>query len=157
MIKLYNYDKQTKKYLRTLERENMPDNYEFCSLVPLPEDFNEETQAAVLNEDGTEWGIGANPNYMPVASLLLQAKASKCEEIYRKMNSVVDYNYPVLKKIDIILGVKGFVASDLTTMKNRIEDLYSQYQNFVIEVQAISEEFDTDSIIAVKNFEYEFN
>lgn len=56
MIKLYNYDKETLQFKRVIELENMPDNYEFCSLVEIPE-YDTKTQYLEFDKENNNWII----------------------------------------------------------------------------------------------------
>ena len=117
MIKLYNYDKETLKFRRILERENMPDKYEFCTLTEIPV-YDTETQYLEFDKVNDNWII--KDIEKPVVNLEI-LKEQETNKIKQELKTL---DIKTLRKLEELY----LFDDDITKQKN---ELRIKYQNII--------------------------
>jgi len=163
MIYLYNYDKYTLKYIRTIELEQMPDNYEFCTLTsPMFPDPYLPNEVSFLYRPATDdWeNIPAPPPPNPTVELE-RLKPFKKQEIYCSMIDIMNASYGEHFSLAVVLILyeashlfmdnTRYTSSDKAIMISFLDSTVDKYKLFCAEIDALT------TLEELQNYTYDFN
>lgn len=146
-VKLYNYDKEILKFKRIIKLENIPDNYEFCTLTEIPK-YDIENEYLEYSRENDNWIIKQIEK--PIIDLEL-LKQNKIKEIKTKTSNIIKLEYGSIEnQFNIFNGLGIYKTKDKSNYKTFTNNILKQEDRFKNQVN------DIQTIEELNNFKYEF-